>query len=263
MARSRNIKPGLFDNEILGEADPIYTVLFAGLWTLADREGRLEDRPARIKKNILGYRDADSCLLLEWLNHESFIKRYSIDGKNYIQILNWTKHQNPHHKEAKSVIPKFIKGQESEIIDKKQQDTNTKPMDESSMNHEQTMQNASCPTDSLNLIPDSLNLIPSGTTDVDSNPPKKITKKFSKPEPQELIAHFESKGSNSNEAEKFFNYYESNGWKVGKNPMKNWKAAAANWLKNNMTTPPSHSGQPADNYATAAASKQRLTDTDW
>lgn len=34
------------------------------------------------------------------------------------------------------------------------------------------------------------------------------------------------------EAEKFYNYYESNGWKVGKNPMKNWKAAANNWITN-------------------------------
>jgi hypothetical protein len=34
------------------------------------------------------------------------------------------------------------------------------------------------------------------------------------------------------EGEKFWNYYESNGWRVGRNPMKNWKAAAANWNKN-------------------------------
>lgn len=34
------------------------------------------------------------------------------------------------------------------------------------------------------------------------------------------------------EGEKFWNYYESNGWRVGKNPMKNWRAAAANWNKN-------------------------------
>ena len=37
------------------------------------------------------------------------------------------------------------------------------------------------------------------------------------------------------EAEKFVNYYESNGWKVGKNPMKNWKAAANNWITNSNT----------------------------
>lgn len=34
------------------------------------------------------------------------------------------------------------------------------------------------------------------------------------------------------EAEKFIDYYESNGWKVGKNKMKNWNAAARNWIKN-------------------------------
>jgi len=34
------------------------------------------------------------------------------------------------------------------------------------------------------------------------------------------------------EAEKFVNYYTSNGWKVGKNPMKSWAAAANNWITN-------------------------------
>lgn len=34
------------------------------------------------------------------------------------------------------------------------------------------------------------------------------------------------------ECEAFFNYYEANGWKVGRNPMKNWKAALANWKRN-------------------------------
>jgi hypothetical protein len=37
------------------------------------------------------------------------------------------------------------------------------------------------------------------------------------------------------EAEKFVNYYESNGWKVGKNPMKNWRASANNWITNSTT----------------------------
>src|SRR5438045_5629970 len=33
------------------------------------------------------------------------------------------------------------------------------------------------------------------------------------------------------ECEKFFDYYESNGWRVGKNPMKMWTAAMANWKR--------------------------------
>jgi hypothetical protein len=35
------------------------------------------------------------------------------------------------------------------------------------------------------------------------------------------------------EAKAFFNHYESNGWMVGKNKMKNWEAAIRNWMNNN------------------------------
>jgi hypothetical protein len=49
----------------------------------------------------------------------------------------------------------------------------------------------------------------------------------------EIVAYFESKGSNKKEAEKFYYFYESNGWKVGKNPMKEWKMAASGWISRN------------------------------
>lgn len=55
--------------------------------------------------------------------------------------------------------------------------------------------------------------------------------KMKKPTLQEVTDHFTEKG-HPQQSEIFFNYYESNGWKVGKNPMKNWKAAAQNWIKN-------------------------------
>ena len=54
---------------------------------------------------------------------------------------------------------------------------------------------------------------------------------FTKPNPEDLKALFREKGFPA-EADKFFDYYESNGWRVGKNPMKNWRSAAANWLRN-------------------------------
>ena len=41
------------------------------------------------------------------------------------------------------------------------------------------------------------------------------------------------------EAQRFWDYYESNGWRVGRNPMKDWKAAARNWQRNaSIATPP-------------------------
>lgn len=57
MARSRNIKPAFFFNEQLAEVAPLGRLLFIGLWTIADREGRLEDRPRKIKAEVLAYDD--------------------------------------------------------------------------------------------------------------------------------------------------------------------------------------------------------------
>jgi uncharacterized protein YdaU (DUF1376 family) len=65
------------------------------------------------------------------------------------------------------------------------------------------------------------------------NQEKKVSKQFIKPTPEELVAHFESKGSNSNEAENFFNFYESKGWLVGKTKMKVWRASATLWISKN------------------------------
>lgn len=59
--------------------------------------------------------------------------------------------------------------------------------------------------------------------------PKKV---FVKPTQLEIENVFMARGSIIDEAIKFFNYYESNGWKVGRNPMKNWNAAISNWLTN-------------------------------
>lgn len=104
MARARNIKPGFFMNDRLAEVESLGRLLFAGLWTIADREGRLEDRPKKIKAAVLPYDDCDIEKLLNALSPE-FIIRYSVDGKNYIQIVNFLKHQNPHPREVSSIIP--------------------------------------------------------------------------------------------------------------------------------------------------------------
>ncbi|MGY8524950.1 hypothetical protein [Paracidovorax citrulli] len=106
MARARNIKPALFKNEVLGVANPLYTLLFEGLWTLADREGRLEDRPLRIKAEIFPYRD-NVCVdkMLDWLHEQGFIVRYCAAGVRCIEVTNFMKHQNPHKNEIDSVLP--------------------------------------------------------------------------------------------------------------------------------------------------------------
>lgn len=62
-------------------------------------------------------------------------------------------------------------------------------------------------------------------------------KKFTKPGIDDCISYFVERGSTKEEAQRFYDYYESNGWKVGKNSMKDYKAAIRNWLHNNFRKP--------------------------
>jgi hypothetical protein len=105
MARARNIKPGFFKNYDLADLGPIAQLLFAGLWCLADKEGRLEDKPRLIKAEVFPYYDADVNGELTKLERLGFVSRYSAGGVDVIFIREFKKHQSPHHTERASELP--------------------------------------------------------------------------------------------------------------------------------------------------------------
>lgn len=108
MARARNIKPSFFTNELLGTEDPMVSLTFAGLWCLADKEGILEDRPLRIKAELFPYREnLDVNGYLTVLQRLGFIHRYVVNGVGYLQVINFEKHQCPHHTEKSKKYPKY------------------------------------------------------------------------------------------------------------------------------------------------------------
>ena len=61
-------------------------------------------------------------------------------------------------------------------------------------------------------------------------------KRFEKPSISDIKQYCMERNNNVN-AEQFYDHYESNGWKVGKNAMKDWKAAVRTWEKNNYNKP--------------------------
>lgn len=107
MARIRMIKPEFFDDPDVGELTSDAALFFIGLWTQADREGRLEDDMRRLKARIFPYRAVDVEALAVELHGRDMIRRYQDEiGHGYIWVRNFTKHQRPHPKEPASVIPK-------------------------------------------------------------------------------------------------------------------------------------------------------------
>ncbi len=105
--RARGIKPGFFKNEALGGLPALARLLYIGLWCLADREGRLEDRPKRIKAELFPYDNCNIEKLLDTLVAGGFIRRYGSEDEPYIDIPKFKMHQNPHKNETASVIPAY------------------------------------------------------------------------------------------------------------------------------------------------------------
>ena len=179
MARARNIKPGFYTNEDLVECSFAARLLFPGLWMLADREGRLEDRPKKIKMAIFPADTIEIDLLLNELDIRGFIKRYTADNKKVISIPQFLEHQNPHGREQDSILPdedgyykvnnrkkEMVTGEfvlVKSLIDDK---SNAKTEQAQDQHHASTVQaqdqHHASPADSLNpssLNPDSLDKV--------------------------------------------------------------------------------------------------------
>ena len=74
--------------------------------------------------------------------------------------------------------------------------------------------------------------------EIDSSAKSTTTKRkrFEKPTLSQITQYCLERNNNVN-AEQFFDYYESNGWKVGKNAMKDWKACVRTWERNGYDKP--------------------------
>jgi hypothetical protein len=105
MPRARNVKPGFFANEKLAELDAWGRLLFIGLWTLADRAGRIEYRPARIKAQLFPFDAVDVAAHVDALAMRGFVTLYDVQGVALLQVDAFEKHQNPHHREPQSTLP--------------------------------------------------------------------------------------------------------------------------------------------------------------
>lgn len=106
MGRCRIVSPTVFNDENLAELSYEGRWLWLGLHVEADREGRLEDRPVRLRAVLFPYDpQVDVKALLDALEARGYIVRYSVDGAKYIYIPSFFDFQRPHLREAASKIP--------------------------------------------------------------------------------------------------------------------------------------------------------------
>jgi len=197
MARIRSIKPTFFLDSDMSSLSPLARIFFIGLWCLADREGRLKDKPRELGVQLIPYDipKADPEALLNELAPR-FVVRYQVEGKGYIYIRGFQKHQRPANSEPASDLPE----PPSDIL-------------------------------ATNLF------VASSTGDEQKGQERKGKEGKGKegkggamahPTIQQVQEYCRERGNSVNPS-KWMAHYESNGWRVGRNPMKDWKAAIRTW----------------------------------
>lgn len=125
MGRIRTVKPDFFRHELLQELEqnnpkmkPM--LVFEGLWTCCDKEGRFEWKPRNLKLDILPFVQFDMEKTLELLRQSELVTRYEVDGRQYGSIPTFKDHQriSGKEKEAPSRFPEPNRGSTGEAPEK-------------------------------------------------------------------------------------------------------------------------------------------------
>jgi hypothetical protein len=210
MARIRTIKPEFWSSEQIVECSAIARLLFVGMWTFADDRGVIPRRPRTIKMQVFPGDDFSIQQIEEWLNElegHKLIGRFEHGGDEFYAITGW-RHQKIERPTYKYPEPpaQLRFGDYSPRTRRHVNDTS--PPDGNGMEGN----GRECNT---------ADIVEHSTS----------TRRFVRPTIEEVGEYCRERGSKVDPS-KFFAYYESNGWRVGRNPMKDWRAAVRTWESN-------------------------------
>jgi hypothetical protein len=232
MARARNIKPGFYKNEDLAECSVWARFIFPGLWMLADRDGLLEDRPKRIKGELLPFDPQEVEPLLAELERHKLIIRYKNSDGAFICIPKFKAHQSPHYSEKPSGIkpPDYQEQAESDEPASGGNSGNTP----GALPENDSIKRGSQPPESLLLNPEPRipKATPSGVGEGASAPPAKRKAQLPTdfgltPERRAALLAANPTANPPNEFAQFCDHHRSRG-----NAMLDWDAAWRTWCRN-------------------------------
>lgn len=208
---NRIIKESICVSDQINDLTAFEEVLFYRLLVSADDYGRYDGRVAIIKNRLFPLKDSLRVDQIEkalrTLCSVELVECYEVDGRPFVRLTGWDKHQTIRAKKSKYPAPdgKCSDAQSPEIICK-QVHANV-PVIQSESEYE-------------------------SNTKTKSNP----RTRFAPPTAEEVRAYAQDKGLQMDE-EAFVDFYASKGWKVGNAPMKDWQAAARNWAKRDRASP--------------------------
>jgi hypothetical protein len=100
MARARTIKPHFLRSRSMRAVSPMARLTFIQLWLVADDAGRLFAHPLGLARSLYPGNAEAIGLMPGWLDElegQHCIERYTVDGLEYLRIVNWRRHQKIYH----------------------------------------------------------------------------------------------------------------------------------------------------------------------
>lgn len=225
---NRIIKDSIRTSKSVNQLTDFQFRLWVYLITYVDDYGRGSADPELLKGFVFPRRKnvTESTIEKELaaLATSGLIDLYKVDGESYFCFPKWSDHQRVQTKKSKYPAPE--KSGENFIPQKS------------------TVSHRDSPPES-NPIQSNPNTESESEYNPPQSPPRgeegKKKPRFVKPTVEEIKAYCLER-NNSVDAEAFYAFYESKGWYVGRNPMKNWKAAVITWEKSNKNRAPATEG---------------------
>lgn len=207
---NRIIKESICTSDSIDALTWFEEVLYYRLIVNCDDYGRFDGRTAVIKNRLFPLKDNVTAKSVEQSINKmvtcGLVTLYEFEGKPYLQLPSWKKHQNVRAKKSK--YPPY------------DSDLNTDDF--------KCMQMYA----NVPVIQSNPNTNPNPNTRDNAH----THEKFVKPTVEEVKAYCTERKNNV-DAEHFVDYYESNGWVVGKTRMKDWRATVRSWEKNGYNKP--------------------------
>ena len=205
MAERRMFAKTIIDSDSFLDMPLSAQALYFHLSMRADDDGFINN-PKKIQR-MIGASDDDCKLLL--------LKRFLITFESGVVVIkHWKIHNYIRQDRYK---PTIYQGEKALLIEKENKAYTEK-------------ENLGIPNDyqmetQVRLGKDSIEL---GKDSIENKADKPPRTRFKPPTIEDVQAYCMERNNNV-DAQRFIDYYTSNGWKVGKNPMKDWKAAVRNW----------------------------------
>ena len=206
---NRIIKESICTSDSIAELNWFEEVLFYRLIVNCDDYGRFDGRTAVLKSRLFPLKDSVTAKAVEAAVNKlvtvGLVTLYMFEGKPYLQLPTWDKHQSIRAQKSKYPSPK------DGII-------------ASECNGMQM--NADVPVIQSYSYSESESESYSGVS----------RKRFTPPTLDEVKLYCMERGNNV-DAQRFVDFYASKGWMVGKTKMKDWRAAVRTWEKEDKAKP--------------------------